>query len=449
MAILGLMNSEDFATQREKNYRRNVFYYNPNGAFPITGLTSLLDEEETNDPQYYWWEKRMPIRATLTAGALVAGPFTNTSDVDLTAAGWTVTAEAVIRVWVSSTANFRENNVIMIEGIGDATSGTGTLYAYVKDIVGTTKLNIVVIEYKGAGLPKNGASELNLAVSVVGSTYEEGASQTSRSLHTIPTQFYNYAQIFRKPFQLTETAARTSAKWDLSGPYKDRAKEAQVDHFKELEFATLFGRRALHTGSSTKAQRLTGGIIWTLEQYEAANSDYRGGTGAAAITADSNDDKRIIENTAGTLSEKTYDTYLERVFRFNRNRASELLCVCGSGFLKVIHQMYRGQSVISADFPTADSYGMNVTKHMTPFGDVFYKTHPLFNENSTRRNWALFLDVGELKWRYLQGRDTTLRKHIENKRDDYREDEWLTEGGMEIHSPESHLLLKKVENYTP
>ena len=451
MPILGLMNSEDFATQREKNYRRNVFYYNPNGAFPITGLSSLLSDEETNDPQFHWWEKRMPVRSTLTAVANATGPFTNTSGDDLTTAGWTATAEAIIRVTVDSTANFRTQNVIMIEGITDQTSGTGSLYAWIRAIPSGTKLDLVIIEYKsaGGGGPENQAAELDLAVTVIGSTYEEGASQVSRSLHTIPTEFYNYTQIWRKPFQLTETAARTSAKWDLTGPYKDRAKEAQYDHFKEIEFSLLFGRRALQTATNTKAQRLTGGILWTMEQYEAVNSAYRGGSVAAAITADTDDNKRIIENTAGTLTEKAYDTYLERVFRFNRNRASELLCVCGSNALKVVNQMYRHQSVLSADFPKEDAYGMSVVRHITPFGDVFYKTHPLFNESSTRRNWMLFLDVGELKWRYLNGRDTSLRKHIEDKRDDYREDEWLTEGGMEVHSPESHLLIKNVLNYQP
>lgn len=453
MPILGLANSEDYAALREKNVRRNVFYYNPNGAFPLIGLSSLLDDEETNDPEYKWWEDRLPIRASNTAQANAAGPFTDTADVDKTTTGWTATAGAVVRVHLDSNDNFRENNVVMITGITDSSSGTGSLYAYVRDIVSTTKLNLVIIEYKGAGNPKNTTAENDLSCQVIGSTYEEGASQTARTISEVPVQFYNYCQIFRKPFSITETAARTRVAYDNTGPYKHRAKRAQVDHMKELEYTVLFGRRGLQTASSTKAQRFTGGIIWHLEQYEAQYSLYRGGdgssTGPAAVTADTDDDKRIIENTSGNLSEKTYDTYLERVFRKNRNSASELLCVCGSGFLKVMHQMYKGQSVMQADFPSSDAYGMSVVRHITPFGDVFYKTHPLFNENSQWRNWALFLDVGELHWRYLTGRDTTLRKHIENKRDDYREDEWLTEGGMEIHSPESHLLLKNVTNYTP
>ena len=59
------------------------------------------------------------------------------------------------------------------------------------------------------------------------------------------------------------------------------------------------------------------------------------------------------------------------------------------------------------------------------------------------------LEVRNLKYRYLTGRDTELLKERQPNNADYRQDEWLTECGIEIRFPESHMVLKGVNSYTP
>jgi hypothetical protein len=169
----------------------------------------------------------------------------------------------------------------------------------------------------------------------------------------------------------------------------------------------------------------------------------------SAATADSDDNKRIITNSSGVLSEKLYDTYLERVFRVTNNTVNEKLVLCGSGFLNVINQLYKSKSCLDASLPLTDTYGMNVVKHLTPFGTVYYKTHPLFSQNSTMRFNALVLDVQNLVYRYLDGRDTELLKNRQPNDADYRKDEWLTEAGLEVRFPESHMYLQNVRDYAP
>ncbi len=58
----------------------------------------------------------------------------------------------------------------------------------------------------------------------------------------------------------------------------------------EMEKAAIFGQKHKvnvidpDTGESMPETK-TGGVIYHLEQWEAANSIYRGGSGAAAVTS--------------------------------------------------------------------------------------------------------------------------------------------------------------------
>lgn len=278
-------------------------------------------------------------------------------------------------------------------------------------------------------------------VLVVGSSFAEGVVDSSRGIYNLPVELGNYTQIFRTPFTITGTALKTSARFDETGIYKDMAKENSVSNMVEIEKAMLFGTKSLYTGGDTP-QRTTGGILWFLQQWEAGNV-----YGNTAATLDSDDNKRIITNSGGTLSEKTYDELLERVFRVTNNTVNEKLVLCGSGFLNVINQLYKSKSTLNSDLPMTDTYGMNVVRHLTPFGTVFYKTHPLFTLNPTLRYNALILDVQNLVYRYLDGRDTELLKNRQPNDADYRKDEWLTECGMELRFPESHMYLQNVRDY--
>ena len=49
----------------------------------------------------------------------------------------------------------------------------------------------------------------------------------------------------------------------------------------------------------------------------------------------------------------------------------------------------------------------------------------------------------------MQGRDTELLKNRQNNDEDLRKDEWLTEAGLELRFPESHMYLQNVTSYVP
>lgn len=444
MAILGLLGTEQFANERLINMRRKVFYDYPNGAAPLTGILSMLDGEETNDPKFTWWEKRFKDFITTTASqGSSKGPIQNSAGAD-PGDPVTWTADTEYFLCVASNEKFRVGHVIKA---GVTTGGTALtdIKGIVTSIATSGKLKVRAINT--VATIDNGTTNENVGkeVMAIGSAFSEGSLQTSTQVWELPIELYNYTQIFRTPFSFTGTALKTMTKFDSEGPYKDKAKDASLDHMIGIERSLLFGTRSTYTDPSTNLPTRTfGGILWHMQQWEAG-SVY----GNAAATVDTDDNKRIIANASGSISLKTYTGYLERLFRKTNNRANEKLCLCGSGFLNVMNQMYKGDSVLNASLPMTETYGLDVVKHRTPFGIVFYKTHPLFNENATMRNNALFLDVQLMRWRKFPGRDTDILKNRQPNDADYRMDEWFTEGGFELQFPEANMYLQNVTDFTP
>lgn len=448
MPILGLVSTESLATQRFTNIRRKVFYQYPAGAAPLLGILSLMDGEETDDPEYSWYEQRMVEQKTTTASqGSSKGPIKSDADGD-PGDPVSIAADTEYIIVVASTDLLRVGHVLKIEFA--ASSGTVTMDCrfVVTAITSSTKVKVRALG-SWAGVD-NGTTNENVGkeVLVVGSSFAQGIADISKGIYTTPANIGNYCQIFRTPFSMTGTAVATSLKYDDSGVYKSKAKENSMNHMIELEKAFIFGQKAKTTANEATGlpQYLTGGILHFLAQWELTSNNPYGGSGASA---DTDDNKRIITNANGWVNHKLYSTWLERAFRVTNNRASEKLVLCGNTFLSCINQMYESRACLDAGLPMTETFGMDVVAHTTPFGKVYYKTHPLFNQNSTLRGCALFLDVNNLKYRYVIGRDTKLYKNRQPNNADYRTDEWITEAGLELYYPESHMFVKNVLDFRP
>jgi hypothetical protein len=216
-----------------------------------------------------------------------------------------------------------------------------------------------------------------------------------------------------------------------------------------IERSFLWGVKNKYYDGTNPPTYTSDGIISFLARYEAADSEYRGGTGAAALTLDTEDGKRDIRNSTGVVSEAWFDGIVERAFRVTHNPTNEKLALCGNGALKVINQLFRSKGVLQHKQASDQTYGMDIVSHLTPFGTLHYKTHPLFTANTAFRNAILILDVADLKYRYIKGRDTQLLKNRQANDADLRRDEWLTECGLELHYPEAHMFIRNVSSYTP
>lgn len=446
MAILGLMSAESFASNRLKSIRRSVFYFYPNGASPLIGILSMLKDESVNDPHFKVFEKRLSQQRTLTVAIAsnvalyktVSSDFATYTAAD---ANLNLVADTNYGLKVADTSIFRVGHIIKtFVYVGSA------LVEILGRIVHVDTANARVAFTTIAGqstVVYNSATAIGVEVLIVGSAYGEGTTDESSGIYNLPVDQYNFTQIFKTPFSMSGTALKTAADYDETGAYRDMSKENSIYHMVEMEKNFLFGeRRKVDSGPQGQPIRYTGGILWYLRQFEAAASIYRGASSAAA-TANTDDDKRII-NVNGSITLKVMNGYYERAFRTTNNKTNEKLALCGSGFLNVVQELYRGAVTLNSNLPFSDTYGMDVVKHVTTFGTIYYKSHPLFSQNPILRYNCLIIDVQNLKYKYMDGRDTELLKNRQANDADYRKDEWLTEAGLEALFPDSNMYLQNV-----
>jgi len=452
------MSSEAFKTSWSNNARRRIFYKYPQGAAPLMALLSLLDPEPTDKPEFGWFEKRWNDQRTVTDGISTDGPFSATgTDTPLTTAGWGASANTVIRVKTEAngTNQLRLNNTVWIMDVPVSGGGTRDIYGVVTEITASNKFEIRLLETVSSGTLNTSAAK-GTQVLVIGSAYGEGTGNTSGEKWTPPIKPENNTQIFKTKFSFPRTALKPGVVFDKQGIYRDKAKENSLTHLMDIEKAFLFGRKTSYVSTidgEETVTRTTGGFLYWLGQYEAQYSIFRGGDGSGsgpdAVTDETDDDKRIISNASGIVTPRGYSSWIKRAFKTCSNKAQEKLVLCGDGALGVLNEMYGAQTCWDASLPQTDTFGINVVRHQTPFGTVYYKSHPLFNANPALQNSLMFLDVHNMVYRPLNDSDTTLLKNRQNPGADKRIDEWLTEAGLEFRMPESHLFVKNITRYQP
>ncbi len=316
----------------------------------------------------------------------------------------------------------------------------------VTEIVSTTQIKFRPYETR-AGVENGTTDNVSKSVVVIGTANQEGG-RSGTGITVAPIEPTNYTQIFRAAFNITRTAAKQGLTYDKSGPYKNLRFENGLRYMLEMEKAFIFGKKHTvnvndpDTGESLP-ERKTGGVIYHMEQWEAANSVYRGGTGAAAVTANSDSDKRIID-VAGTLSKTDYNTYISRCFKGQTTSKSyEKLCLCGGRFLDTINSLFEKNITINTALKEkGKEVEFTVHSHTTLRGTVHYKVHPLFDMDTDLEDWGLFLDLGNLMYRPLTDSDTQFLKGRQENDRDGRKDEWIGEAGLQCLFPESHMLIK-------
>jgi hypothetical protein len=440
----GLLTTETVKDYKALNARRKVYHQFPTGSAPFMAVLSMMPDEETATAEFGWWERRFPtLRTTLAASG--TAPF-------MTAAGsaladpFDMVENTEYQVNVASTSEFKPTHVIEIRGVVRS-GGTTDVKGTVTEVVSSTVLKFR--PYAAVTGVQDGTTDNNSkTVAIIGTANQEYA-RSGRGIVSFPVKPTNFTQIFRDAFNISRTALKAPQDYDASGPYKQMAWENGLRHMVQLEKAFIFGQKHEvlvadpETGEESPEKK-TGGVIWFLEQWEAADSVYRGGTGAAAITANSDDNKRIID-TGGTLSKADYKKYMARLFRKTNDRAYEKLCLCGGQHLETVNDIMDDNVQVQVAFGEVTPIGniqFLVNAVRTLRGTVYYKVHPLFDEDPDLQGNGLYLDVGNLKFRPLTDSDTEFLKGRQENDRDGRKDEWITEAGLECRFPESHMYIK-------
>ena len=221
------------------------------------------------------------------------------------------------------------------------------------------------------------------------------------SLQTKLAEKYNYTEICRNPFGLSNTLMNSNAYGGDVLAYTTKARG--IEHAKDIEMKALFGERAI---SSTAAQRSMGGANY----YISTNSkDFGGGIGSLDEIFDAAEDDFRYGSK-------------EKMLMVSRQVASNI-SLLASDLLRVV--------------PETKSFGIHVQKLITPHGIYNIVAHDLL-EGDTYGGYAFVLDMNNVSYRFLQNRDTKLITNIQTPGTDGRKDEYLTECGLEFILEQSH-----------
>jgi len=464
MAIFGLHTSGTHASYISEKTRRKVLYQYPQGPAPLTYLLSLLPDEETDKTEFGWWEERDTVisTTTLTSGSLGgggAGPFTDsTLATSSAAAGFNVVANTEYGLFVTDASVFRVQDVIWIRNVPN---GAASASLQVRGVVTSVNVSTNVLKFRAVEAVtsvSNDTDANSLTVYFVSSAAAEGTKSKVGS-YSFPIEVTNYTQIHKHGIIITRSALKQGVRYDSSGIWQDKLKKTGLRHMKGLEMATLRGVRATRNTTNedgdTVPERLTGGLEWFLRAWELGTSarngvaDYRpGGSDLTASAWSADDDKRIID-LGTTLTIEQFDTLIERAFRYTSDTSFEKLVLCGSGFLKAVQTYCKLQSIVMRELnPKTDTFGLQMYRLSTIYGDLVFKAHPLLSQDPTFRNDAYILDVGCFKWRPLTDSDTEFLEGRQDNDYDGRKDTWLTEGGYEINFPENHMYIKNLTGIT-
>ena len=139
----------------------------------------------------------------------------------------------------------------------------------------------------------------------------------------------------------------------------------------------------------------------------------------------------------------------EVIARRQRGQGNEVQFQTGRSYLQILRKN------ANWDFTSGiKEYGMNVSRLVSPFGELVFKTHPLFNQmkggttTSTAyygaESWMFVLDMGEIKYVHLKDSDTKYQPDLQANGMDGLKSGYLTECSIEVHHPKTHYLIKNM-----
>jgi len=403
MTIQGVRLSDGFVTDaRPKNWREGTLLLFPNGRAPLFALTAGMQKKVTDDPQYHWWEKVMPtMRVPLVTGAIGTG-----SPIVGTANG----------CWV--TAGIRKGHVLRIEETGEI--------VYVTTDPSTANANLAVTRgWQGTSATDFNPGTAGKNPNVHGTQFEENSSSPT-GVSFDPTKRTNFTQIFRNTLEASRTAQKSRLR--TGDQVREAKRETLEQHSADIEKSFWFGKPLDTATINGRITRSTGGIFHFLETYAPTN----------VIAA-------VASFTLATL-----EGWLEQAFRFG---SSEKMGFCGNAAMLQIQRAIRLSTNANYILEQGQKeFGMNVTRLVSPFGTVVLKTHPLWNQlvgGTTGGTaylglnaWLAILDMEEFVYRNLTDSDTKYTADLQANDLDGMKSGYLTEGGLEIHHPDAHFVIK-------
>lgn len=357
----------------------------PNASAPLTAILSRLKDEQTNDAEFKWFQKGLPSGRALVSGSQTSG-------------------DTIIElVTAADNKKFKPGHAVINERTQEVFWVTNS----------STSGQITVIRGKGSTAAAMNDQD---GILIVGSHHPEGASFPTAVMYD-PTVVNNFTQIFRNSLDLTNTAKAINIRYADGQYLKEAKREALELHSIEMERAFLFGSQVEDT-SGAQPERTTKGLFFFITTN--------------------------VKDFAGAVSIDGWENFMQDVFQ---SGSSEKLLLCGNQALNVLNKLARVHHTLTAT-PTSDTYGIQMTTWLTPYGTLQIKQHPLLSENATFKSWGFIIDPARVVYRYLVGRDTQYLENRQSPGDDATKNEFMTECGLELQFENAHAIFKNATAFS-
>lgn len=267
---------------------------------------------------------------------------------------------------------------------------------------GTNTLTVI----RGYGVTAAAAIVDDDPLVIIGNANAEGAG-TRELKSTQEVAKYNYTQIFKTPFGVTNTekATKMYGGRDLSF----QQMKGAVQHKIDIARAFMFGERKEETLSG-KPRRTTGGLLSFLNK-----NNYDAG---------------------GQLTKSEFDNNIsEVVFKYG---SKQKIALASARFLSVVNSWAENKLLVDN---LAAKFGLEVFTYVTPFGTYKLMNYQHILEGQVYGGHTVIIDPEAVKYRPLQDRDTKLETNIQANDADGRIDQYITEAGLEVRNPEKHAVV--------
>src|SRR6266576_27100 len=379
--IAGLRGTGDWGTdERPKNFREGILRFNPNGTAPIYALTSKAGSKTVDDPEYAWWCEGNVLTRLQINGALVSTDTlisVDTLDPTIT----TLSAN------LGTATNLKNGDLLLVEPLADNATFNHELLE-VDNVLSDTQFTA----RRGAGGTTAASIADNQFLTVIGSAYAEGTG-VPRAVSRNPIKNNNFIQIFKDTYELTGTADNTNTR--TNNGYSEDKKRKSFKHASDIEWTTMFGRKAETTGDNGKPKRFSGGL---REFIPPAN----------------------VTVFSSAVTPSTFMDAIAPVFDFDTGAGDQRIGFAGNLALIELSKIFANEVVYNVT-GTVKNYGMDFQEFRMPNGTLMLKSHPLLSRHGLYRKSMFILDFYSIKYVKQKGRpDGTPKDDVQNKDEDVR-----------------------------
>ena len=243
-----------------------------------------------------------------------------------------------------------------------------------------------------------------------------------------------YCQIFKTGMSIFSGTAMATEYRGIKNEYQRIWQDKLMEHKMDIEQAMLFGN-----GSTTAAQEASGG-----------GAAVRYSHGIVPYTATNGKLYNMSYASSG------YDAFLDAMedyFAPEGGNSGSKLVLASRKVITYLNKLGSGSFMnnsIGASQYRLDvanvpgNFGHTVTKVSTIFGDLHFVAEPLLR--GPWEDYCVAVDMSNVAYRPLAGngmsRDTFIETNVQSPGVDGRQDQIITEAGLEISLPETHAVLK-------